>query len=100
MLVETVAKGGNLLLNVGPNADGTMPDIQAQRLREAGAWVRAHADAIHGSTAFDVPGSGTHWYTRTGDVVHAFDLSSAAEPRFAELARRHRGADDTRRARA
>ena len=68
MLVETVAKGGNLLLNVGPNADGTVPDIQARVLRDAGAWVRANADAIHGSTRFDVPGDGQHWYTRTGDT--------------------------------
>ena len=85
LLVETVAKGGNLLLNVGPNADGTLAEIQTHVLRTAGEWVRAHGDAIHGSTVFDVAGVGTHWYTRTGDVVHAFDLSSAAEPRFAEL---------------
>jgi alpha-L-fucosidase len=85
MLVETVAKGGNLLLNVGPNADGSLEDVQTNVLRASGAWVRAHADAIHGSTAFDVPGTGVHWYTRTGDVVNAFDLASAAEPRFAEL---------------
>jgi len=85
MLVETVAKGGNLLLNVGPNADGTIPDNQVRLLRESGEWVRAHADAIHGSTAFAVPGSGGHWYTRTGAVVHAFDLSSVPEPCFPEL---------------
>ncbi len=85
LLVETVAKGGNLLLNVGPNADGTVPEIQARILRDAGEWVRAHADAIHGSQRFDVPGQGHHWYTRTGDAVNAFDLSSAAEPRFVGL---------------
>jgi alpha-L-fucosidase len=82
LLVETVAKGGNLLLNVGPNADGTIPEIQTRVLRESGEWVRAHADAIHGSSRSDVPGAGRHWYTRTGEVVNAFDLSSAPEPRF------------------
>jgi alpha-L-fucosidase len=86
MLVETVAKGGNLLLNVGPHADGTLAEIQERILRESGEWIRAHADAIHGSTRFDVPGDGAHWYTRTGEVVHAFDLSSAPEPRFGGLA--------------
>ena len=85
MLVETVAKGGNFLLNVGPNADGTIPDDQARLLRESGEWVRAHAGAIDGSTRFAVPGSGAHWYTRTGAVVHAFDLSGAPEPCFAAL---------------
>jgi alpha-L-fucosidase len=86
LLVETVAKGGNLLLNVGPNADGTVPGLQAQILRDAGDWVRAHAGAIHGSTRFDVPGESGHWYTRVGSEVHAFDLTSAAEPRFEGLA--------------
>ena len=86
MLVEAVAKGGNFLLNVGPNADGTIPDDQARLLRESGAWVREHADAIHDSTRFDVPGAGKHWFMRTGDVVHAFDLSSAPEPWFGALA--------------
>jgi alpha-L-fucosidase len=85
LLVETVAKGGNLLLNVGPNADGTLAAIQERALRESGAWIRAHADAIHGSTRFDEPGNGAQWYTRTGETVHAFDLSSAQEPRFAAL---------------
>ena len=44
------------------------------------------------------PGSGGHWYTRTGDVVHAFDLSSAPEPCFAALDRRDER-DDARRGR-
>jgi alpha-L-fucosidase len=97
LLVETVAKGGNLLLNVGPNADGTVPDIQTRVLRESGEWVRANAGAIHGSTRFDVPGDGQHWYTRVGPTVHAFDLASAAEPQFAGLGtvQRVRAADGT-----
>jgi alpha-L-fucosidase len=85
LLVETVAKGGNLLLNIGPNADGTLAEIQERVLRRSGAWIREHADAIHGSTRHDVPGGGGRWYTRTGDTVHAFDLTASAEPRFAEL---------------
>jgi alpha-L-fucosidase len=85
LLVETVAKGGNLLLNVGPNADGTIPDIQVTVLRDAGAWVQQHAEAIHGSTRHDVAGGGRHWYTRASGHVHAFDLSSTSEPRFAGL---------------
>lgn len=98
LLAEVVAKGGNLLLNIGPKADGTIPDIQARVLREAGAWVRAHDDAIHGSTPFAVPGGGSTWYTVTPDPgaargsadggllrVNAIDLASAAEPHFAAL---------------
>jgi alpha-L-fucosidase len=85
MLVETVAKGGNFLLNIGPNADGTLPAVQERVLRESGSWVRAHADAIHGSRSFTVAGEGAHWYTTAKGVVNAFDLSAAPEPRFAAL---------------
>src|SRR6185369_10686277 len=50
---------------------------------------------IHGSTRFDVPGERQHWYTRVGEDVHAFDLSSSEEPRFAALG--GGGADNVRR---
>lgn len=46
LLTEVVAKGGNLLLNIGPAADGTIPDLQAGPLRRAGAWVRQHQELI------------------------------------------------------
>ena len=49
MFVDIVAHGGNLLLNVGPNADGTIPFIQAQRLLALGWWLRTNGDAIYGS---------------------------------------------------
>lgn len=49
LLTEVLAKGGNLLLNVGPAADGTIPELQAAPLRRAGAWVHDHADLIERS---------------------------------------------------
>jgi alpha-L-fucosidase len=63
MLVETVAKGGHLLLNVGPNADGSIPEIQSRALRDAGAWVNAHAGVVYESQPFVVPGEGSTWIT-------------------------------------
>jgi len=47
MFVDVVAHGGNLLLNVGPNADGTIPWVQAQRLLALGWWLRTNGDAIY-----------------------------------------------------
>jgi alpha-L-fucosidase len=64
MLVETVAKGGHLLLNVGPEADGTIPEIQSRALRDAGGWINAHADVVHESQPFVAPGEGSTWITR------------------------------------
>ena len=48
-LIDIVSRGGNLLLNVGPTADGRIPVIQQQRLRDIGDWLRVNGDAIYGS---------------------------------------------------
>jgi alpha-L-fucosidase len=50
LLIETVSKGGNLLLNVGPTARGVFDDRAAERLREIGAWMRYNSRSIYGCT--------------------------------------------------
>ncbi len=45
--VDMVSKNGNLLLNVGPMADGTIPEIQMRRLRAMGAWLKVNGEAIY-----------------------------------------------------
>ena len=55
MFVDVVAHGGNLLLNVGPNADGTIPWPQAQRLLALGWWLRTNGDAIYGTRPWSRP---------------------------------------------
>lgn len=47
--IDGVAKNGNLLLNVGPMANGAIPGPQMARLRDIGAWLRANGDAIYGT---------------------------------------------------
>jgi alpha-L-fucosidase len=49
-LVDIVSKNGNFLLDIGPRADGTIPEIMQQRLRETGAWLRVNGEAIYGTT--------------------------------------------------
>ncbi|MEU2431711.1 alpha-L-fucosidase [Streptomyces sp. NPDC007861] len=49
-LVDIVSKNGNLLLDVGPRADGTIPEIQRQRLLDMGAWLRTNGEAVYGTT--------------------------------------------------
>ncbi len=46
-LVDCSASGGNLLLNVGPLADGTIPEPCVALLRQVGRWVRDHGDSIY-----------------------------------------------------
>ncbi|MFI6879894.1 alpha-L-fucosidase [Streptomyces sp. NPDC050400] len=49
VLAETVGGGGNLLLDVGPRADGTILPEQADRLEKLGAWAARHAAALYGT---------------------------------------------------
>lgn len=48
-LIQIVSKGGNFLLNIGPTADGRIPVIMQQRLKDLGKWLKVNGDAIYGS---------------------------------------------------
>lgn len=48
-LVDAVSKGGNYLLNVGPDSSGVIPEPQQQSLREVGAWLQTNGEAIYGA---------------------------------------------------
>ena len=50
-LVDIVSKGGNYLLNIGPKADGTVPEASVQRMQEIGAWMAVNSEAIYGTQA-------------------------------------------------
>ncbi|SDK36572.1 alpha-L-fucosidase [Catalinimonas alkaloidigena] len=49
LLVGLVGRGGNLLLNIGPTADGRIPVIMQQRLLDMGTWLEANGEAIYGT---------------------------------------------------
>ena len=52
-LIDIVSRGGNLLLNVGPTADGEIPAFQRKVLEGMGAWMAVNSDAIYGTTVAD-----------------------------------------------
>lgn len=92
LLVRTVGRGGNLLLNVGPREDGTIPEVQRQRLIEIGEWLDANKGAIYdteplhldlGEGAFAVERNGTVYVLVTTDgpdVVNLpWKITSAAD---------------------
>jgi len=49
-MIDIVSRGGNLLLNVGPTADGRIPVIMQERLMDIGNWLAVNGEAIYGST--------------------------------------------------
>ena len=57
-LIDIVSKNGNLLLNIGPRADGTIPDEVQQVLLEVGAWLNVNGDAIYGTRPWRIYGEG------------------------------------------
>jgi len=90
LLVDVVAKGGNLLLNIGPGPDGRLPATAVSRLEEIGDWMAIHSEAIHGTRAVAPYKEGNVAYTRKGKTLYAIVLRGEGEaaPRQIRLAAR------------
>ena len=74
MLADTVAKGGNLLLNVGPTARGEFDGRALASLDGIGRWLRAHGRSIYGAGPGEWPAPADCRYTQRGDrlYLHVF----------------------------
>lgn len=72
LLIETRAKGGSLLLNVGPKPDGELPIEQEARLREMALWNFINKEAVEGVRPWIISNEENIWYTRKGNTVYAF----------------------------
>jgi len=62
VFVDCISKGGNLLLDIGPKADGTIPDEQQKILKELGNWTNKHSEAVY-KTYSGIPND--HYYGPT-----------------------------------
>lgn len=67
LLIETRAGGGNLLLNIGPDAYGRIPEVQEALLREIGMWLFINGEAIYGVRPWFVASEGDIWFTKAKD---------------------------------
>ncbi len=68
LLADVVSKNGNLLLNIGPRADGTIPEGMQTRLLELGRWLKKNGEAIYGTEP---------WYTSgeyKGELIEEKDV--------------------------
>ena len=71
LLVETVSNGGNLLLDIGPAADGTIPVIMEERLLQIGDWLKVNGEAIYGTKQWRVSSEGDVCYTAKDGALYA-----------------------------
>ncbi|NRQ37507.1 hypothetical protein HII36_37600 [Nonomuraea sp. NN258] len=74
LLCRIVARGGNLLLGIGPDHTGALPDGVHERLAEIGAWLDVHGEAIYGTRPCEPYESDDLVFTRRDDTVYAIGL--------------------------
>jgi alpha-L-fucosidase len=80
-LVEIVAKGGSLLLGVGPTAEGLLQEEAVDRLKEIGSWLNKNGKAIYGTRTTDHYAEGDIFFTRAkdGTAQYAIQLIKGEE---------------------
>jgi len=77
LLLQTRAKGGNLLLDIGPKANGEIPIEQEDRLREMGLWMSVNSECIYSVRPWVITNEGDVWFTKkkAEDTLYAIDDS-------------------------
>ena len=84
ILASTVSAGGNLLLDIGPASDGSIPVIMQQRLMDIGKWLDVNGEAIYGTRAFilskkeeviNPETNKTIFFTKKGDYLYIICLN-------------------------
>lgn len=79
-LVDMVSKNGNLLLDVGPKADGTIDATEVAHLLEAGRWIKTNGEAIFNTTYYFVGAqSGALRFTQTKDAFYILSLEKPSD---------------------
>ncbi|MDR1640292.1 MAG: alpha-L-fucosidase [Clostridiales bacterium] len=79
-LVECVSKGGNLLLNVGPDANGRIPEESIKILKDIGAWISRNGKSIYGCGRSGLPKPDSGRITRNGEKLYYHIYESQVGP--------------------
>lgn len=79
-LVECVSKNGNLLLNVGPDARGNIPEESLKILSEIGVWMKANSASVYGCGGMDVPKPENGRITRCGNKIYYHIMENSIGP--------------------
>ncbi len=81
-LVECVSKGGNLLLNVGPDARGRFSDRAVTILENVGKWMKYNSEAIYGGDACPLPKPEWGRYIQRGKTIYAMVIDPPVGPLY------------------
>jgi len=74
ILVETRAKGGNLLLNIGPKPNGELPIEQEERLREVALWMQVNQECIYNVRPWVITNEQNIWYTKAKNAPTVYAI--------------------------
>jgi len=86
MLVNVVDRGGNMLLNVGPDADGVIPAAHVARLKEVGNWLNANGESIYGTRAGPFqPVDSLYGSTHKGRMIYVHLIVSSKQTSTLQL---------------
>ena len=86
ILCDLVSKGGNFLLNIGPDGDGTIPPIMEERLLGMGKWLETNGEAIYESEVYNKKHSDGVYYTqRDGNIYAITERFPSKETVFPEI---------------
>ena len=80
MLVDIVAKGGNLLLNVGPDAQGNLPPEALERMEQIGVWMNQNGKAIYATRPLYPYSAGNVRFTHSKDGKHRYAILLLDQP--------------------
>ena len=81
-MIEVISRNGNFLVNIGPKADGTIPEPQVERLRAMGTWLKINGAAIYGSRYWKVCDQENEHlaFTTKGKNLYAIKLAKPTKP--------------------
>ena len=79
-LIEVVSKGGNLLLNIGPDRDGRISGVELRILEDVGQWLRANGESIYGAGRAGIAKPEWGYYTSRDDMLYAHVLEQPIGP--------------------
>src|SRR6185295_2281502 len=81
LIAKAAARGGNLMLNVGPRGDGTIDPADVAILKGIGKWMSTNGESIHGTTRTPLPVQAWGESTRKGNTLylHVFDWPAGGE---------------------